>query len=170
MPFSNEGCSRPHPDIHVRHRMHRWEIIERYVLLLIAAGLLGWAGWLFFVKTSPERATGGGALLLCAYWALWQAMYEDTLGSSVPPSLGERVMMGLWLWGRRLVLGSISALFALGAWHVAQSADVLADFGLIALFAVLSFGAGWVAVFGGGRSQSMTDDGSVHAERMRRYK
>jgi hypothetical protein len=150
--------------------MQRWEIIEKYVLLFVAAGLLGWAGWLFFVKTSLESATGGGVLLLCAYWALWQALYEDKLGSSVTPSRGEKVMFGLWLWGRRLVLGSISALFALGTWHAAQSANVLADFGLVALFGFLSFVAGWVAVFGGGRSKSMSDDGSVHAERMRRYK
>lgn len=136
----------------------------------MAAGLLGWAGWLFFVKTSPERVAGGGALLLCAYWALWQALYEDKLGTSVPPSRGERVMAALWLWGRRLVLGSISALFALGAWHAAQSVGVLADLGLVALFGLLSFVAGWVAVFGGGRSKSMSDDYTVHAERMRRYK
>jgi hypothetical protein len=150
--------------------MHRWEIIEKYVLLLVAAGLLGWAGWLLFVRTSPERATGGGALLLCAYWALWQALYEDKQGSSVPPSLGERVMMGLWLWGRRLVMGSISALFALGTWHAAQRANVLADYWLVALLGFLSFIAGWVAVFGGGRGTSMSDDRSVHAQRMTRYK
>ena len=150
--------------------MQRWEIIERYVLLLVAAGLLGGAGWLFIVRTNPARATGGGALLLCAYWAVWQALYEDRLGSSEPPSRGERVMMALWLWGRRLVLGSISGLLALGTWLVAQRAHVLVDFGLVALFGFLSFVAGWVALFGGGRNRSMSDDRSVQAGRMRRYK
>ena len=99
----------------IRSSMERWEIIERYILLVVAASLLAGAGWLFFVRTNPERATGGGALLLCAYWAVWQALYEDKLGSSEPPSRGERLMMAMWIWGRRLVLGSISGLLALGA-------------------------------------------------------
>lgn len=132
--------------------------------------MLGWAGWLFVVRTSPERAVGGGFLLLCAYWALWQALYEDKLGSPVPPSRSERVMMALWLWGRRLVLGSISALLALGTWHFAQTAKAPADFAFAALIGFLSFGAGWVAVFGAGREKSASDDVAVHAERMRRYK
>lgn len=150
--------------------MDRWEIIERNALFLVATGLLGWSGWLFLVRASPERATGGGALLLCAFWALWQALHEDKLGSSEPSSSGERVMMSFWLWGRRLMLGSISALFALCAWHSARNAKVLGDFGLVALFGFLSFFAGRVAVFGAGRSKSMADDHSVHAARMRRYK
>jgi hypothetical protein len=150
--------------------MERWELIERYVLLVVAASLLGWSGWLFFVRTSPERIVGGGALLLLAFWALWQALYEDRLGSSVPPTLGERVMVSLWLWGRRLMLGSISVLLALGTLQSAQNAKVLGDFGLVMLLGFLSFIAGWVAVFGAGKSKSMSDDRSIHSERMRRYK
>ena len=150
--------------------MERWEIIERNVLFVVAAGLLGWSAWLFFFKTNPEKIVGGAFLLLCAYWALWQALYEDKLGSAELPSRGERLMVAVWLWGRRFLLGGISVVMGLGAWYFGQSAQVPGDFGVISLFGFLSLMAGWVAVFGAGRSKSMGDDRSVHKERMRRYK
>jgi hypothetical protein len=151
--------------------MDHWEKIERYILLVAAAGLLSWSGWLLFVRASPERIVGGGALLLCAFWALWQALYEDRLGSSAPPTFGERVMASFWLWGRRLILGSISVLLAFGTVHSAQNAMVFGDFWLVVLIGgSLSFFAGWVAVFGAGKSTSMSDDRNIHSERVRRYK
>lgn len=150
--------------------MERWEIIERNVLLVVGVALLGWIGWLLLYRPSAAGIAGGMALLLCAYWVFWQALYEDKQGSIERPSRDERVMFGIWIWARRLVLGCISGLFAYGALMAVQQAYTVHDFVIILLLLFLSFMAGWVAIFGAGKSMSMADDQLIHKERAMRHR
>lgn len=150
--------------------MERWEIIERYVLLGVGAALLAVAGWLGFFRTGPERLVALVLLAPCVYWVFWQALYEDKIGTDEPPSRGERFMHALWVWSRRLLLGGISGLLAFGAFAILGRGGGYSDWGVVAIFGLLSFMAAWVAVFGGGRHASTSDDRRVHHERMGRYK
>jgi len=146
--------------------MERWGKIERYTLLAVGVALLSLDAWLFFSNGGPTRAVSLLFLVPFTFWVFWQALYEDNLGTNKPPTRGERIMFALWVWARRLVLGSISALCAFGTWHALQGQEFRVAMPL-AFFAVM---AGWVAVYGGGKSRSMSDDRRVHRQRMKRYK
>ncbi|MFN7856224.1 MAG: hypothetical protein ACK5OA_06535 [Acidovorax sp.] len=146
--------------------MERWEIIERYTLLAVGMVLLLLDAWLLFSSGGHTKAVALVFLVPFTFWVFWQSLYEDNLDTSDPPTRGERVMFSLWVWARRLVLGSASALFAFGTWHALRGQELLVA-GSSAVFAVM---AGWVAIYGGGKSRSMSDDRRVHRQRMKRYK
>lgn len=144
--------------------MERWKIIERRVLLAAGVIMLLGVAWLLLTAT-VERVVGAGGLALCAYWAFWQALYEDRVGSDAPVTRGELILYRVWVWGRRLLLGAVAAVFFLFAGKLAQ-VDVVAAI----LVACLGLLAVWVGWFGGGRVQSLLDDRRVHGERKRRYR
>lgn len=143
--------------------MERWEIIERRVLLAVGCCMLLGIAWLLLTAT-VERLVAAGGLTLCTYWVFWQALYEDRLESDAPVTRGELILFRVWVWCRRLVLGTVAAMFFFFAGQLAQT-DVLP-----AIFvASLGFMAAWVGWFGGGREKSLSDDRRVHRERKRRY-
>ena len=146
--------------------MERWEVIERRILVVVGVALLGVCVWLAFVRTGSERFAWLALLAPCTYWVFWQAFYEDKLKSDASPSRAERAMWASWLWSRRVVLGAVAALFGVGACRLLASNAL----GPAAVLFFLAIVVGWVAVYGGGRHQSMSDDRRVHQERMRRYK
>jgi hypothetical protein len=144
--------------------MDRWEIVERRVLLAVGCCMLAAIAWLLLTAT-VERLVGAGALALCAYWAFWQALYEDRLGSDAPVTRGELILFRAWVWGRRLVLGTVAAVFFLFAAQLART-----DPGPAIVVACLGLMAAWVGWFGGGRKKSFSDDRQAHSERKRRYR
>ena len=149
--------------------MERWEYIERYVLLCLVAVLLSTSAWFFFTRE------GIGLLLAIvplpfAFWAFWQAFYEDRVTQRAPPTSGERFAASAWLWFRRITVGGVGAVLAYAAFAFAQRAVSAGEVATIAALALLSAVAFWVALFGGGRQRSMSDDLSVHVERKARYK
>lgn len=148
----------------------RWEIIERVVLLVATACFVTPAAWLFLVRPDPGRVFVGYMFLIYAFWIVWQTFYEDKLGTSAPVTRGERVMAAIWILHRTLAVGAV-ALVALAVAFLEltsqrANSNVL---GFIALV-FLAIAAGWVAIFGAGRSKSISDDRSVQRERVRRYK
>lgn len=144
----------------------RWEELERYVLLAVGLCLLACAIWLLVFSGNPARLAFLVLLLPCLFWVVWQALYEDKLGTAEPVSVGERFMHGTYLWVRRIVLGATSILFGFLTWYAAQQGAVLS-----ALFcAALTFVAGRVAMYGGGVHKSMSDDVAVDRQRTDRYK
>lgn len=150
--------------------MERWQLIERYVLLVVGVLLLGVVGWLAFFRSGVGRLAALALLAPCTFWVFWQALYEDKLGSAEPPSTGERVMYGMWVWARRIFLGAIAISFAVPSVATMTWATTLHHDGLAALLAFLSWIVGWVAMFGSGKQKSMLDDRAVHRERTQRYK
>jgi hypothetical protein len=146
--------------------MERWEVIERRVLVAAGVALLAVCAWLAFVRTGPERFAWLALLLPCTFWVFWQAFFEDKQSSGVPVTSAERAMWASWLWSRRVALGAIAALVAVGAAHLFASGAWLPA----AVLSFLAIAAGWVAVYGGGRQQSVADDRQVHQERMKRYR
>lgn len=144
--------------------MERWEIIERRILLGAAGVMLAAVVWLLLTATLGRLFTAL-VLTLCAYWALWQAQYEDRLGSDAPVTRGELFMFRLWVWGRRIALGGIA-----GLWLHAAIALMKTDSLAACIVAFVGLFTGWVAWFGGGRAMSLSDDPRVHGERKRRYK
>lgn len=146
--------------------MERWEVIERRVMVVAGVALLGVCAWLAFVRTGPERFAWLALLLPCTYWVFWQAYFEDKLVSGAPVSKGERAMWASWLWSRRVALGAVAVLFAVGAFRLLVSEAFVPA----AVLLFLAIAACWVAAYGGGRQQSVSDDRRVHQERMKRYK
>ncbi|MBU0748414.1 MAG: hypothetical protein KKB08_21805 [Gammaproteobacteria bacterium] len=148
----------------------RWEIIERLVLLAATTCFVGSAAWLFFVKPDPIRVFSGYLLSILAFWTVWQMLYEDRLGTSEPVTRAERVMAAIWMVHRALAVGVVGlvalAVAILELTSMRPGSD-LWSFGALIFLAVA---AGWVAIFGAGRFKSMSDDRSVHNERVRRYK
>ncbi len=149
-----------------RQHMERWEIIERRVLVVVGAAMLAICMWLAFVQSGPERVVWLALLVPCTYWVFWQAFFEDKLQSGAPVTWAERVMWLSWLWLRRVALGTIAALFAAGAFHLAAGNAL----GAAALLFVLAIVVAWVAAYGGGRHKSAVDDRRIHNERVDRYK
>jgi hypothetical protein len=149
--------------------MERWEIIEKWLLGIAAVALTLWGGWAIITAERLEIKFFGFLGLLFAYWLTWQALYEDRLDSRVPPTMGERLMFGIWVWGRRLILGSIALLLGYAAIVAAVAARSIEDYGMALLAGSLSGMAGWVALFGGGINRSMGDDRRVHEQRTKRY-
>lgn len=145
--------------------MERWEIIERWVLVAVGIALIAFCAW------ALVYAQRGIIVLLLLppviFWVFWQAFYEDNQGTSEPVSGAERAMYDTYLWARRLVLGGIA--LALGA---AAFGMALAGMDLTAILLVggLALFTGWVALFGAGRSKSMSDDLQTHRERRKRYR
>lgn len=145
--------------------MERWEIIERRVLVAVGIALIAFGAWalvfmergILFVLMLPP----------VIFWVFWQAFHEDKLGTSAPVSQGERAMHGIYLWGRRLVLGSIA--LALGAAAIGMLLTGQ-DLTAIVLVGGLSCFAAWVALFGAGKSKSLSDDLATHRERSKRYR
>jgi hypothetical protein len=146
--------------------MERWEVVERCILVMVGVALLGFCAWLGFVRTGPERFAWLALLTPCTYWVFWQAFYEDKLKSGEPPSRAERAMWTTWLWSRRVALGGIAVLFGVGAFYLLANGAV----GPAALLFFLAAIAAWVAVYGGGRHKSISDDRAAHQERMKRDK
>ena len=149
--------------------MERWEHIERYVLLCLVAGLLGASAWFLFTREGVGRLLAIVPLPF-AFWAFWQAFYEDRVTQRAPPTAGERFAAAAWLWFRRVTVGCVGAVFAYAAFVFAQHAVSAGDVATVAAVALLSAVAFWVALFGAGRQRSMSDDLSVHLERKARYK
>lgn len=71
-----------------------------------------------------------------------------------------------WIWTRRVVLGTVALVVASGAIVILAMGGPLSAVVAMAAFSAIS---GWVAVYGGGRSQSFDDDRRTHRERARRY-
>jgi hypothetical protein len=76
-------------------------------------------------------------------------------------------MHGTFFWARRLVIGGIALVLAAMAFKLARDGMGLTA---ILLPAGLSLFAGWVSIFGAGRSKSMSDDLQIHRERQKRYR
>lgn len=147
-------------------KLERWERIERYLLVVAAALLIG-APIVRFVL-------GYGGLvqfLLTPFglWCIWQAFYEDRLDDNTPPSKMEQLFAFSWLWARRLVVGGVGVVFlALGIDGIlhplpGDAWGILAAF-LIGIFAL------WVAFYGGGRRAYGVDIVEVFRRRKERYK
>lgn len=148
----------------------RWEIIERVVFLATTTFFVGLAAWLFLVRPDPMRVFSGYLLSIFAFWTVWQMLYEDKLGTPAPVTRGERVMAAIWILHRALavgVVGLVALVVAILELTSLRPGSDLWSFGALIFLAV---SAGWVAIFGAGRSKSMSDDRSVHNERVRRYK
>jgi hypothetical protein len=148
--------------------MDRWKRIERLVLLASCSGLFALSVWLFFHE-SGVRLLLALASLPFAFWALWQALYEDKLSSNEPPTTGERIAYYAWLVARRMVVGSVAIVFGWAAFALASRAGSPADFVGAGVFALLALLAGWIALFGGGVAYSMSDDARVYRLRRARY-
>ena len=98
--------------------MERWEIIERWVLVVVAAGMLLAIGWCAWTGDSPSRWFGLLFLPL-AFWALWQAFFEDNASGIDEPKLPERAMAGSWLVFRRVIAWGMALFFARArAWRM----------------------------------------------------
>lgn len=148
----------------------RWEIIERVVLLAATTFFVGSAAWLFLVRPDPGRVFMGYLLSIFAFWTAWQMLYEDKLGTSAPVTRGERVMASIWILHRALAVGVVALVTLVAAFREFTSEGPDSNFLSLAALIVLALGFAWVAIFGAGRSKSMSDDRSVHNERVRRYK
>ena len=148
----------------------RWEIIERLVLLAATICFVGSAAWLFFVGPDPVRVFSGYMLSILAFWTVWQMLYEDRLGTSEPVTWGERVMAAIWMVHRALAVGVVGLVTLVVAILELTSIRAGSDLWFFGALFFLAVGAGWVAIFGAGRSKSISDDRSVHNERVRRYK
>ena len=148
--------------------MERWEVIERRVLIGVAVALLGASAWLLFSRVGVERLLAAVPLPF-AFWALWQAFFEDRLLDDVAPSRAERIFAATWRCSRLLLIGGIAALFASLAVRAALGATSFHDFLIVCVFAFLAFMAGSTALFGGGIARSMVDDLEVHRQRKARY-
>ena len=148
--------------------MERWEQIERYVLVIFAVAMAGWSAW-FLITERGLRQMLALPPLPFAFWALWQAFYEDKLESEQPPTASERAMALLWVVVRRLVLGSVGLCFAVAA--IATVGTISSADGILAwlLCLALACSAFWVAWFGAGREKSATDDVTIYRARRRRY-
>ena len=144
--------------------MEKWEVIERRVLLVLGCCLLVAIGWLVSTATAG-RLVAAGFLTLCAYWAFWQALYEDRLGSNAPVTRGELSLYRVWTWGRRLILSAIAGVFLYMAFQFAH-----VNVGIAILVTCLGLMSAWVGWFGGGRLKSLADDRRVYNERKERYK
>jgi hypothetical protein len=146
--------------------LERWEKIERASLLIVAALLI------LVPVIRVVFGYGTPVQLLWApvgFWCVWQALFEDRLDGNTAPSVTERVIAGAWLWFRRIVLGTVALGFlciaAYGTLHFKEG-----DLWVILIVAGLGCFALWVALFGAGRHQSMSDDLEEHLRRRRRYK
>lgn len=146
--------------------LERWEKIERAVLLVAAALLIG----VPVIRISLGYGTP--LQLLCipfGIWCLWQTLFEDRLDGDAPSSRTEKLYAGTWLWIRRFVVGTVAIVFlALAAYvsfHFKEG-----DLPGVLIATALGFFALWIALFGAGRGQSMADDRSVHDKRRNRYK
>jgi len=146
--------------------LEHWEKIERASLLIAAALLIG------IPVIRIGLGYGTPLQLLCVplgLWCVWQAFFEDRLDGNKAPSVTERIFARTWLWFRRLVVGIVALGFlsfaAYGTLHFKEG-DLL---GILIAVALGCF-ALWVALFGAGRHQSMSDDLSVHLRRRHRYK
>lgn len=147
--------------------MERWEVIERFVLIVIAALLVVLGLWLLLFRSGPERFAWLALLIPCIFWLFWQALYEDDLESTLPPSSGEYLLAFIWFWSRRLVIGVISVMCAAGCVYALVGPNKNIE-GALAC-GVVSFFAGWIALFGGGKKMSMSDDLRIHGQRRSRY-
>jgi len=148
-------------------RYELWEIFERWLLRVAGVAFLGMSVWLFLThRSEPARIAGGILLLPCSFWAFWQLLHERKLGTDVPVSGSERAMYRGWIWVRRLLLGAVAIASASGALVVIALDGPLSAAAALIVFSAFS---GWVAAFGGGRSQSFDDDRRVHRERAGRY-
>jgi len=149
--------------------MERWEIIERWALVLVAAGILLAIGWSAWTGDGPSRWFGLLFLPL-TFWALWQAFFEDSSNVPGEPKLPERAMAGTWLVFRRVVAWGTALLFALIALTTAMEAKSSSDWFEVALFCALAVFLVSIGLFGAGRRSSMADDRAMHAKRKRRYR
>jgi|APAga8741243762_1050094.scaffolds.fasta_scaffold00765_5 hypothetical protein len=148
-------------------RYELWKIIERWALRIAGVAFLGTSLWLFLThRSEPARIAGGILLLPCGFWAFWQLLHEDKLGTNARVSGAERAMYRGWIWTRRVVLGAVALVVASGAIVILAMGGPLSAVVSMAAFSALS---GWVAVYGGGRIQSFDDDRQTHRERARRY-
>ncbi|HMW18288.1 MAG TPA: hypothetical protein PKN13_08065 [Accumulibacter sp.] len=102
-------------------------------------------------------------------WCIWQAFFEDRLDGDQPPSRVEKGFAVVWLWLRRLVVGTVAFVFLGLAIHGAQSFKS-GDLPGILIAAVLGLFALSIALFGGGRSRSVSDDLDIYRKRRDRYK
>ncbi|MNV92376.1 hypothetical protein D3C71_1869670 [compost metagenome] len=116
------------------------------------------------------RVFSGYLLSIFVFWTAWQMLYEDKLGTSAPVTRGERVMASIWILHRALAVGVVALVTLVAAFREFTSAGPDSNFLSLAALIVLALGFAWVAIFGAGRSKSMSDDRSVHNERVRRYK
>jgi hypothetical protein len=144
----------------------RWETLDRWAGLTFAALLCGASAWLVVTGRS---VLGALALLPVAFVFMWEALFEDRVirGSRVTPI--ERFLAGAWLWFRRLALGAVAAFWFAFFWWIADRATSWKGYfgaGFMLLLVVIAL---WVAMLGGGRHKSATDDLRVHQERRARY-
>ena len=146
--------------------MERWELIERYSLLTAAIGFVLWSGWLFL----SHHVLGSVAVLLLAFWAVWQALYAERTGGA-PPSRLEWTMATAWLWFRRVSLALGGMAFVAGGVAIAMHARGVLDY-LVALsllgVAFLASRTGWIG--GSIWHGSYAVEQKVHAARKGRYK
>lgn len=143
--------------------MERWELIERWLLVLVFASLCGTSLWLFLTERSILLVL---LPLPFAFWSIWQAFFEDRIIDGELATKGEVLFATGWLWFRRLTVGGVGVVF--GAFGV--QAAILGEMKPSLAFLFFAAVALWVAAFGGGRSSSMGDDHKVHLQRKARYK
>ena len=148
----------------MRHsaNLERWERIERFLLVVAAALLIGAPVVRFAL------GYGGFAQLLLApfgLWCLWQACYEDRLDENTPPSTMERLLAFSWLWTRRLVVGLVGVAFlSIGIYGIPGDVWAILTSLFLGVFAL------WVAFYGGGRRAYGVDVRKVYLKRKARYK
>jgi hypothetical protein len=146
----------------------RWETLDRWAGLSFAVLLFCASAWLF-ASGSIMSIVGASALLPIAFVFVWEALFEDRVIRGSRVTRIERLMAGTWLWFRRLALGSVAAIWLLVAALIAVEATSWKGYlgaGFMLLLAVMAL---WVAVLGGGRHDSWSDDLQIHQERKARY-
>jgi hypothetical protein len=101
--------------------------------------------------------------------------YFGTRDRTKPPSIGEKILAGLWVWLRRLLGFTVGGAFMVGAVYMATSnpdGTPLSDLwlGVLALFLFGLF-LFYLGLFGQGPNQSeLRDDIRLHTENKKRYR
>ncbi|MFG6464349.1 hypothetical protein ACG04Q_22460 [Roseateles sp. DXS20W] len=144
--------------------MERWEKLERAVVVVLAALLTALSIW--------TLVAGHRSFLLTLFlWpfmlsGIWEVFFEDHLDSDVPPGRLEKLLATGWLWFRRIALVCAAIFFGyVGIRGGLENESVALLVGLV--LCALSL---WVAVFGGGKQKSLSDDHEIHQRRRARYK
>ena len=144
----------------------RWETLDRSAGLALAVLLCCASAWLV---ASGRSIIGAAALLPIAFVFVWEALFEDRVIRGSRVTRVERFMASTWLWFRRLALGSVAVVWFAFFWWIADRATSWQGYVAASFMLLLAVMALWVAILGGGRHKSASDDLRVHQERKARY-